>query len=308
MTLFVRCFLPKIMNQKITNEIVPLADCDCFTFFLYRGGHFDTRQLHYHHDEYELNLILNAAGGRRIVGDHIGHIEEIELVLVGANLYHGWFDNAETNKDITEVNVRFSRNLFSKELLQKNQLRFIRSMLDKSQQGILFSPDAVRSVKERLLGLKEMKGFDSVLELMAILHTLSLSDGMTVLSSVGFHHLHTPSNSRRIIRAFEYMNTHYCELITLADMAACTNMHEASFSRFIKKNTGKTFIDSLNEIRLGHAIRLLIDTNRTIAEIAYSCGFNNISNFNRIFRNKKHCTPREFRENFSGERVYIQSE
>jgi len=180
--------------------------------------------------------------------------------------------------------------------------------LEKSQQGVLFSQNAVRSVKERLVGLKDLRGFDSVLELMAILHRLSMSDGMKVLSSIGFHHLYTPSNSRRIVKAFEYMNTHYRELITLTDLAACTNMHEASFSRFMKKSTGKTFIDSLNEIRLGHATRLLIDTNQTIAEIAYGCGFNNISNFNRIFRNKKHCTPREFRAHFSGVRVYVEPE
>ena len=296
------------MNQEITNEILPLADYDCFSFFLQKRGALGARPLHYHHDEYELNLILNAAGGRRIVGDHIGHIEEMELVLVGTNLYHGWFDGTKKNKEIIEVSIRFSRNLFSKEFLQKNQLSFMRSMLEKSQQGVLFSQNAVRSVKERLVGLKDLRGFDSVLELMAILHSLSMSDGMKVLSSIGFHHLYTPSNSRRIVKAFEYMNTHYRELITLTDLAACTNMHEASFSRFMKKSTGKTFIDSLNEIRLGHATRLLIDTNQTIAEIAYGCGFNNISNFNRIFRNKKHCTPREFRAHFSGVRVYVEPE
>ena len=72
-----------------------------------------------------------------------------------------------------------------------------------------------------------------------------------------------------------------------------------------KKRTGKTFIDSLNEIRLGHASRMLIDTTNTIAEIAYKCGFNNISNFNRIFKRKKFCIPKEFREAYTGNRVFI---
>lgn len=140
---------------------------------------------------------------------------------------------------------------------------------------------------------------------MAVLHQLSQSDGVQTLSSVGFDDHHAQSNSQRIVKVFEYMNDHYNKAITLADMAAHANMHEASFSRFIKKSTGKTFIDSLNEIRLGRATRLLIDTNQTIAEIAYGCGFNNISNFNRIFKRKKNCTPKEFRENFSEARVYI---
>jgi transcriptional regulator GlxA family with amidase domain len=82
-------------------------------------------------------------------------------------------------------------------------------------------------------------------------------------------------------------------------------MTEVSFSRFIKQRTGNTFIDTMNEIRLGNASRMLIESNDSIADIAVKCGFNNISNFNRVFKFRKHCTPKEFRENFSGTRVFI---
>ncbi|GGG84764.1 AraC family transcriptional regulator [Parapedobacter pyrenivorans] len=291
------------MNQRITREVTPLTDSDCFTLFWRVKNHFDF-PLHYH-DEYELNLILNAKGAKRIVGDHVARIDDVELVLVGSNLYHGWFDDACDNRQITEVTIQFHRKLFGEEFLHKNQLNFIRNMFDKSQQGILFTRETVLALKDRLIDLKDKVGFDSVLELMAILHRLSQSDGIRMLSSVGFDDHHAQSNSRRIVKVFEYLNAHYQEPITLADIAAAANMHEASFSRFVKKSTGKTFIDSLNEIRLGHATRLLIDTSQTIAEIAYGCGFNNISNFNRIFKRKKNCTPKEFRDNFSGARVYI---
>ncbi|MGK6349765.1 helix-turn-helix domain-containing protein [Parapedobacter sp. DT-150] len=291
------------MGQKITREVTPLTENDCFTLFWRVKKNFDF-PLHYH-DEYELNLILNAKGAKRIVGDHVARIDDVELVLVGSNLYHGWFDDACESEEITEVTIQFHRNLFSDDFLRKNQLRIIRNLFDKSRQGILFSLETIRSLQDRILDLKDKTGFDSVLELMSILNCLSQSDGMQRLSSVGFDDHHAQSNSRRIMKVFEYMNDHYSKPITLADMAAHANMHEASFSRFVKKSTGKTFIDSLNEIRLGHATRLLIDTNQTIAEIAYGCGFNNISNFNRIFKRKKSCTPKAFRENFSGARVYI---
>ena len=291
------------MNQKITREVTPLTDSDCFTLFWRVKSHFDF-PLHYH-DEYELNLILGAKGAKRIVGDHVARIGDVELVLVGSNLYHGWFDDACEGQEITEVTIQFHRNLFSEDFLHKNQLNFIRNMFDKSQQGILFTPATALALKDRLIGLKDKSGFDSVLELMAILHRLSQSDGVRALSSVGFDDHRAQSNSRRIVKVFEYLNDNYNKPITLANMAAYANMHEASFSRFVKKSTGKTFIGSLNEIRLGHATRLLIDTNQTIAEIAYGCGFNNISNFNRIFKRQKNCTPKEFRDNFSGARVYI---
>ena len=84
-------------------------------------------------------------------------------------------------------------------------------------------------------------------------------------------------------------------------------MSEVAFSRFFKARTGKTFVDTLNEIRLGHASRMLIDTTHSISEIAYRCGFNNMSNFNRIFKKKKDCTPKEFRQeyNASGIRTFV---
>ena len=87
--------------------------------------------------------------------------------------------------------------------------------------------------------------------------------------------------------------------ITLAEVAKLTNMTAVSFSRFFKTRTGMTFIDSVTEMRMGHACRMLIDTTQSVAEIAYNTGFNNISNFNRIFKKKKGCTPKEFRENYS---------
>jgi AraC-like DNA-binding protein len=87
-----------------------------------------------------------------------------------------------------------------------------------------------------------------------------------------------------------------------------TGKYDGGFlCRFIKKRTGITFIDSLNEIRLGHASRILIDTTNSISEVSYSCEFNSISNFNRLLKKKKGCTPKEFPENFSGERTFFKS-
>jgi AraC-like DNA-binding protein len=84
-------------------------------------------------------------------------------------------------------------------------------------------------------------------------------------------------------------------------------MSDVAFSRFFKMRTGKTFVDTLNEVRLGHASRMLIDTTQSINEIAYRCGFNNMSNFNRIFKKKKKCTPKEFRleYNANGVRTFV---
>lgn len=292
------------MSANIIREITPLTQNDCFTIFSRVKREFSF-PLHYH-EELELNLIINAKGARRIVGDHIDTIDDIELVLVGPNLYHAWFTHQCRSEEIQEVTIQWHKDLFEESMLRRNQLSFIRNMMDRSQKGILFSREAAETLAPRILTLNQKKGFDSVLELLSILHDLSISKNMRTLSDASFTNQHFTYNSRRIEKAFEYMNNNYDKPITLGEVARLVSMTEVSFSRFIKKRTGNTFIDSLNEIRLGHASRMLIDTTHSISEISYHCGFNNISNFNRIFKKKKTCTPKEFRENFnSGTRVFI---
>lgn len=292
------------MSTNIIREITPLTQNDCFTIFSRVKKEF-TFPLHYH-EELELNLIINAKGARRIVGDHIDSIDDLELVLVGPNVYHAWFTHHCQSEEIREVTIQWHKDLLEDKLLRRNQLSFIRSMMERSQKGILFSSETIAALAPRILSLNQKNGFDSVLELFSILHDLSISRNMRTLSDGSFTNQHFTFNSRRIEKAFEHMNNNYDKSITLGEVAKLVSMTEVSFSRFIKKRTGNTFIDSLNEIRLGHASRMLIDTTHSIAEISYHCGFNNISNFNRIFKKKKTCTPKEFRENFtSGTRVFI---
>jgi AraC-like DNA-binding protein len=291
------------MSNNIIREITPLTQNDCFTLFSRNKTEFDF-PLHYH-EEFELNLILNAGGAKRIVGDHIDVIEDLELVLIGPNLCHAWFNHHCKDKNITEITIQFHKDLFDDSLLRKNQLSFIRNMFEQCRKGILFSQDTIERVKSRIIHLNKKQGFDSVLELISILHDLSISRNMRTLSDVTFSNDQFNYNSRRIERVFEYINNNYSKQLTLADVSKIANMPETSFSRFLKKRTGNTFVDSINEIRIGHASRMLIDTTSTIAEIAYNCGFNNISNFNRTFKKKKGLTPKEFREDFTGIRIFI---
>ena len=151
----------------------------------------------------------------------------------------------------------------------------------------------------RLIQLQQKHGFDSVLELMSILHDLSTSRNLRTLSDVSFNTEIPSYTSRRIEKIMTFLNNNFHENITLGDAAKIAGMAEVSLSRFFKLRTGKTFIDTLNEVRLGHATRMLIDTTNSINEVAYKCGFNNMSNFNRIFKKKKESTPKEFRQTYT---------
>lgn len=294
--------------SNVYREITPLTPYDCFTIFSREKKDFDF-PLH-HHEEFELNLIINGKGVKRIIGDHIGVIDNVELVLVGSHLPHAWFTHqyqwTENKPLIHEITIQFHKDLFDEKFLLRNQLFFIKSLFEKASNGILFSKETVQRIYPRLLMLSKTKDFMSVLELMAILHELSISKDMLSLSNSTFKDneaIHI--NSRRLENVFTYMQNNFMQDIPLSKVAQIAGMTEVSFSRFIKKRTGKTYIESLNEIRLGHASRMLIETTHAIAEIAYKNGFNNLSYFNRIFKNKNGITPKEFRENYSGTKTFI---
>jgi AraC-like DNA-binding protein len=292
------------MQTSIMREITPLTSSDCFTLFSRVKSEFDF-PLHYH-EELELNFIMNAKGARRTIGDHIAEIDDLELVLIGSNLPHVWQTYKCKSKEIKEITIQFHKDLFDEKFLRRNQMNFIRNMLERSAKGILFSRHTIEQITPRLSILVQKQGFDSVLELLSILHDLSVSRNMHTLSDTTFNNVELSYNSRRIEKAVEYMNQNFQKNITLTEISKLVNMSDVSFSRFFKARTGITFIDSLLELRLGHASRLLIDTTQSVSEVAYNCGFNNISNFNRLFKKKKGCTPKDFRESYSYDnRIFI---
>ena len=292
------------MKNDLLKEITPLTNSDCFTIFSRTKTEFDF-PLHYH-EEFEINLIINAKGAKRIIGDHIGEIDELELVLVGPNLPHCWTTHQCKNSIISEITIQFHKDLIDEKFLRRNQLFFIKEMFEKAKQGILFSNFIANLVQKRIIELANKQGFLSVLELMSILHVLSTSNNMQLLSGATFSNINKSYNSRRVEKVVDYLNQHFDKQISLATVANLANMTQVSFSRFFKQHTGNSFIDNLLEIRLGQASRLLIDTHLPISQIAFNCGFNNISNFNRIFKKKKGCTPKAFREDYANiNRVFI---
>lgn len=290
------------MEQKLVREITPLTNGDFFTFFSRKKKEFNF-PLHFH-EEYELNLILFAKGARRIVGDHISTIDDMELVLLGSNLHHGWFTHNCKSEMIHEITIQFNNEVLNNNFLNKNQSIYLKKLFESCKKGVLFPLEIISSIKDKIFLLKNSHGFSSVLGFMEILHLLSISKYST-LCNEGFGEATQPANSRRIKQIFEYMNQNFSSEISLRALSKLVNMHEASLSRFIKKSTGKNFIECLNEIRIGQSSRLLIKSSQSISEIAYSCGFNNVSYFNRVFKRKKRCTPKEFRENYADIKVYV---
>lgn len=129
------------------------------------------------------------------------------------------------------------------------------------------------------------------------MHTLSLTTGARTLATTSYARVNVEDDSKRILRVKKYILENYKYELRLKTLADLANMSEGAFCRFFKLHTGRRLSDYIIDIRLGYATRMLIDTTDTISEISFKCGYNNLSNFNRIFRRKKGCSPTEFRNN-----------
>ena len=286
------------MKDPIHREITPLSENDSFMVFDRYKSEFSF-PVHFH-PEYELNFISNAKGAKRIVGDHIDEIEDLELVLIGPNVFHCWEDFHNTEKNIHEITIQFPSDLIGESLLNKNVYKPIKELFQHAQRGIAFSRPTIKQVEEKLLNLSKKNGFDSILELQSLLFDLATSRNQRLLTNASFQRSNDFYNSENIEKMYNYIKENYNKKIKLEDVAKLLNMSVVSFTRLIKQHTGKTFIDFLNEMRLGLATRQLIESNTSVAQICFNCGFNNVSNFNRVFKRKQGVTPSEFRNNFTG--------
>jgi YesN/AraC family two-component response regulator len=293
-------------NINAFREVTPLSSEDCF-FIIDRIKSKMTYPVHYH-PEYELNFIENGKGIIRIVGDSLEEIDDLELCLIGnEQLEHGWVEPDNREPELMhEITIQFHPDLFLESLLNKLQFQSIAVLLENAKKGVVFSRESIYSIKNRLKLLSEHESnFEAVIELFSILNLLSHDNNYRILCNSSFVKNDDVSESRRVQKAINYIKMHYTEKLSLNDVANQVNMTTSSFSRFMKSRTGKNFIEYLNDLRLGSAARSLVNTNKTISEICYECGYNNLSNFNRLFKQRKGYTPKEFREKYKKMRKLI---
>lgn len=283
---------------NVHREITPLSAQDSFMVFDRIKNFFDF-PVHFH-PEFELNLVINGEGIRRIVGDSIETITDYELVLVGPNLNHGWEQHECRKKNIHEITLQFNPNLFSNDFLSKSIMKPLKDMFQNASHGILFSEATTASHLTRLSKISKMDGIDYYIEVFSILYDLAISRNQRLLSTNTIA-LESFENSDKLKQLYDFVQENYVSKITLDDAAHLLNMSTVSVNRFLKKRVGKTFVDYLNDVRIGYASRWLIEKkDLSISEIAYMCGFNSIGHFNRIFRKIKGRNPTQYRSDFSG--------
>ena len=295
-------------EQKATghvlHEITPLADKDLL-YIADRHKKEFTYPIHCH-DVFELNFVEHGAGVRRIVGDSSEVIADYDLVLITSeNLEHVWMQNECKSDDIHEITIQFKFDISENSLFAKNPFNDIAEMLHQARKGLCFSMDTIMKVYNDLQTLSTKDGFEASILFLQILNTLAKSEDTRALATTSYAKVRLEENSRRILAVKVYIDNHYSDEIKLKDLADVACMSEAAMSRFFKLHTGRTISEYVMDTRLGYAARLLVDTNQSVSDICYQCGYNNLSNFNRLFKRRKGCSPTEFREYYHKTKVIV---
>ncbi len=290
---------------KVLNEITPITEKDCL-FIVERHKTEFNYPLHRHRD-FELNFVENAAGAQRVVGDNVETIGDYDLVLIGGeNLEHVWKQGACHSPDIREITIQFSADLFSKDLLVKNQFSSIKKMLQRAEYGLSFPLSTVMEVYATLNTIaQEKESFVQFINFLYLIYQLSLAPNARVLAGSSNAQPDRGQEENRILTVRQYIDDHFTENPTLSELADLVCMTPSAFSRFFKQKTGSSLSNYIIEVKLAYAIRLLVDSTLSVSEICYECGFNNQSNFNRIFKSKKGQTPREFRASFKKNKTIV---
>lgn len=294
------------MEKGVLHEITPLGEND-FMYVADRHKKEFDYPIHCH-EIMELNFVENAAGARRVVGDSSEVISDYDLVLItSSDLEHVWEQHECKSDDIHEVTIQFYIHFEDEHTpFRTNPYKSIYQMMKRAKRGLAFPMPAIMAVYQRLVKLATMEdNFYMTQELFTILYELSKFDDAHELSSSSFAKVEVNSDSRRVLKVKEYINAHIGDELRLEQLAALAGMTPTAFSRYFKLHTGKNLSEYIIDIRLGMVARRLVDTSDSISEICWACGFNNLSNFNRLFLKRKGCNPTAFREKYCKTKVIV---
>ena len=280
--------------MKPVFEQIPGRGSESFWCETIRGPDFGCTW--HFHPEYELTLTLRSQG-HRIVGDHYAVLDPGDLVLVGPNLPHIWQNDVAVNggTDVHAIVIQFRDDFLGKEFIGRPELALVRQLLARSHRGLKVTGQTRQRVADRIQEIVSQTGYDRLLGLLWILGELAHSREFCPLAAADFQSEANHGDEERMTRIWDFINQRVGEPIYLQDVARIAALSETAFERYFRARTGRTFVDFLNELRIGRACRLLSETSKPVTTIAFSCGFENLANFNRQFLRRRKISPRQFR-------------
>lgn len=248
----------------------------------------------HYHPEIELTLIVNSSG-HRYVGDHIGRFDVGDLVLMGPNLPHSYISDVKFSGWAHSIVLQFLPECLGPGFFSLGEMKDIHNLLEKSRVGLSFHGRIRERAVQAIAQLMKLDGIERVMSFLKILQMLAETRECRALASPTYSPSLALYQGERINRVCELISRKFRDNVTQSEASRVARMSAPSFSRFFRRATNKTFRSFLNEVRIGHASRMLLETDQTVAEVCYDSGFGNLSNFNRQFLKLRKVSPRAYR-------------
>ena len=246
------------------------------------------------HAELQLTYILKGQG-TAYIGDRIEQFESGDVFLLGPDLPHVFKDEwAGKEEGIESYSVFFLPDFLGEGFLTLPESRAIKQLIERSERGIKFVGSLKNQQANNIINIFEKTGLEKLIMLVSMLEEIAHSDQCILLASNNFQKPRKSSDGKKINDVFDFLMKNYTKSIRLNEVAATAHMSPAAFCRYFKQHTRKTYTQFLNEIRVGQACKLLSDKNRTISQVCYQTGYNNLSNFNRQFKGITGLSPRDY--------------
>jgi AraC-like DNA-binding protein len=251
------------------------------------------------HPEVEILLVIQGTG-TRFVGDSVESFSPGDLVMIGPDVPHEWCsDKSGSDGGSEAIYILFNTEILGNDFWKLPESKIILKIIQQSQRGIKLTGKTRDEVAELIRTMEASYGFTRIILLMSILEKIAFNGEFHYLASPVITSSVNETDSERLNKIYKYVIENIHQPISLEKAASISNLSTAAFCRYFRKRTNKTFIQFLNEIRIGQACRLLINENHTIAEICYTCGYNNNSYFIRQFRKVTGLTPLNYRRKFA---------
>lgn len=253
------------------------------------------------HAEIELFLIRDGQGGMMIGDREIPIDGSCQMLILGSNLPHTMsYGNQAHGREVEAVVVHLVPSVFG-AFYDLPEMAPIRNLLKNAERGILIKGDTLLKMEKQMFALFDDEPPQSMLRLLQLLLSIALSQDYEYIASQGYASTHNrETDSSRMSKIYNYVLENYHRDISVQEVADIIHFAKGSFCRYFKQRTGKTFMDFLIEVRIGNACKLLMEDEMNINEIAYACGYNNISNFFHQFKALKGCSPSRYQKNYFG--------
>jgi AraC-like DNA-binding protein len=256
----------------------------------------------HYHPEVEL-LYFHECFCNMFVGDAVERVKDGDLLLVGTNLPHTiqrdfqYYNDHPEDKPLVHI-MQFLPYFLGRDFFDTEEFLPVQRLLRRAERGIKFTGPECKVLGKRLSEMHRLSPPHRILELLSILLELASSEQYQYLSSEGFVNFYAQLHHTRLNKVYEYSVNYFMEKVTIESVASLANLTPAAFCRFFKSRTGRTYLEYLTDLRISFACKLLAEDKLNISEIAYQSGFQNLSLFNRQFKEIKKITPSEYQQQF----------